>query len=89
MIPRRGRGFARTEPRSEQVCYQAVRELDATRIRRLGFKPADPRSIRNYLEAAGDLDDDDRYPWHQEYAEADNRRRTDAGEATINSVQLA
>jgi hypothetical protein len=69
---------------SEIVTREAVRELDATRIRRCGYDPTDPESIKQYLEDADDFNGDDWYPWHSEYGE--HARRIDTDHAEICSV---
>jgi hypothetical protein len=73
---------------SEVVWTEATRELDAARIRRLGYDPADVASLEQYLTDADDFTGDDWYPWHSEFAGADNARRIDAGDAEICAVVI-
>ena len=71
---------------SEIVTSEATRDLDATRIRRLGYDPQDPDSIARYLCDADSFDGDDWYPWHSEFSE--HARRIDADSAEISSVAI-
>ena len=71
---------------SEIVTREAARDLDATRMRRLGYDPRDPNSIARYLQAADSLDGDDWYPWHSEFSE--DARRIDTDNAEISSVTI-
>lgn len=71
---------------SEIVTREAARDLDATRIRRLGYDPQDPDSIARYLRDADSFDGDDWYPWHSEFSE--HARRIDADNAEISSVTI-
>lgn len=71
---------------SEVVTHEATRDLDAARIRRLGYDPQDPDSIARYLQDADSFDGDDWYPWHSEFSE--HARRIDADDAEISSVTI-
>jgi hypothetical protein len=71
---------------SEIVTSEATRDLDATRIRRLGYNPQDPDSIARYLRDADSFDGDDWYPWHSEFS--GHARRIDAYSAEISSVTI-
>lgn len=71
---------------SEVVTREAARDLDATRMRRLGYDPQDPDSVTRYLQDADDFDGDDWYPWHSEFSE--HARRIDVGDAEIISVTV-
>jgi hypothetical protein len=71
---------------SEIVTREAARDLDAARMRRLGYDPRDPGSIARYLQAADSLDGDDWYPWHSEFSE--DARRIDTDNAEISSVTI-
>jgi predicted CXXCH cytochrome family protein len=69
---------------SEIITSEAARDLDAARIRRLGYDPQDPDSVRRYLQDADNFDGGDWYPWHSEFSE--HARRIDADNAEISSV---
>jgi hypothetical protein len=71
---------------SEVTTFQAARDLDAARMRRLGYDPHDPQSITRYLHDADDFDGDDWYPWHTEFS--GYSKRAEAGEAEIISVTI-
>ena len=80
-------GLVRVRVRwSEIVSSEAVGELDAVRIRRLGYDPQDPHSIARYLRDADSFDGDDWFPWHSEFSE--HARRIDADNAEISSVTI-
>ena len=70
----------------ETVWCEGERELDAARMRRLGYDPADTASVEKYLDEAEDFEGDDWYPWHSEFA--DVGKRIDADNATIESVEI-
>jgi hypothetical protein len=72
--------------RSEIVTREASRDLDATQMRRLGYDPRDPESIKQYLQDADDFDGDDWYPWHSEFGE--HARHIDTDNAEISSVSI-
>lgn len=71
---------------SEIVTREAAGDLDAARMRRLGYDPCDPESIARYLQAADSLDGDDWYPWHSEFSE--DARHLDTDNAEISSVTI-
>lgn len=71
---------------SEIVTREAVRDLDAARMRRLGYDPRDPDSVKRYLQDADDFDGDDWYPWHAEYGE--HARHIDTDNAEISAVTI-
>ena len=71
---------------SETVTREAACDLDATRMRRLGYDPRDPDSIARYLQAADSLDGGDWYPWHSEFSE--DARSIDTDNAEISSVTI-
>ena len=71
---------------SETVWMEGTRELDAVRMRRLGYDPADKASVEKYLNDAEDFEGDDWWPWHSEFA--DVGRRVDSDNATIESVTI-
>jgi hypothetical protein len=71
---------------SEIVTSEAARDLDAARMRRLGYDPQNPDTIVRYLQEADSFDGDDWYPWHSEFSE--HARRIDADHAEIRSVTI-
>jgi hypothetical protein len=71
---------------SEIVTREAYRDLDASRMRRLGYDSRDPESIRRYLEDADGFDGADWYPWHSEFGE--HARHIGTDDAEISSVGI-
>jgi hypothetical protein len=71
---------------SEVITSEATRDLDATRMRRLGYDPHDPDSVTRYLQDADGFDGNDWYPWHSEFSE--HARRIDADQTEIRSVTI-
>lgn len=71
---------------TEVVTREAWRDLTTAPIRRRGYNPRDPESVRRYLLAADDFDGIDWYPWHSEFAE--DSRRIDTSDAQIVTVAI-
>ena len=71
---------------TETDTYEATGELDARRMRALGYDPAVTQSIALYLKAADDFDGDDWYSWHSEFS--DGASRVDGEPTVLESVRI-
>ena len=72
---------------TEVVTLESDVELDAARLRRLGYDPASPASVRQFLDEADELEGDDWWDWSYE-VDAATARRINADDAEISGVTI-